>query len=405
MFIGASPLRAQCPGPIPQDQEDANSNPVYIAQCSNTGPGGGCPIPAAPDILSVDAQEAIVSAIAPFTAERVYWRAYEKDANGFFQLVWDYISSENAPYLKDTQVTFGAPGFKEGKDIRFEVAFCDDTECFCWSDPGAIAQTLAFSGSAPDPIATNAQEIEAIFEVPQTTSMQAGGDGLGPVEAWVSGGYIADDKDPATIGGTVFLPLSAGMVRSANSKESHAYSEAWVRNELSGLSIAEGYEAADYNIDVSVRTYGTSTQGFGYYVKLAFEDQYNDGKKTLTLGYLSGGNRHEYLLPGEFVEIQQTIPLDTEDANRTDASEAVLLRIEVDDNLGAGESVITGYLAWDCSSGPITNCTNVIQVGPLTDSDAQTHGLLGVKGMPGVSAHHTGHYVDSFKAGSTAPPP
>ena len=417
---------AQCPNDVPKLGSEATA--PYLQLCHSGA--NTCPTVPAPTVVpgSGLAQEATISATVPtsMTAQRIHWYAeYEATPGaGDWVPLWGddgAIMIEGGPYSPGATVEFGASGLVHDRKSRFAVAFCDLNRCRCrsaWIDQSATALVL----DAPDPPQHGYAEVDDTFTRPTT---EFPGNGIGPNQIWMSNTRIVDGNDAGAEGDAVELPSTSIAIRQQDSGRAHVYAEALIRNDRSTTS--ELYGPNEYNFDVFARDFdvinGTDTFRKAFYVKLVHEFAdptgaiYN-GHPTLIIGRVSQlGNTDVRCvhLPGNVstpapncITITQPagcpadgiLPLASDDSAEPGKSQPVWLRIEVSDE--AGESVVVGTVAWNCSSGGIEGCANRCTTGEFRDS-LDLEEMSGKEGRSGMCSHHKMHFADRFRQGSVDP--
>lgn len=422
----AYPAYAQCPGPPPAFSELANQDPEFLQLCYQLDPGGGCPVPDSsptPDASHpVLAQEAIIQATVPagFTATSVVWSATFLDpVSGSAGTVWashttDDPTVDPPPYNSGDTVKFGATGLVPGADHRFRVSFCDANGCFCWSNQSDPVLAGAFAGGAPEPpAASTVRELEDTFRRLNTSVANAGGDGIGPQDVWLNNDMrIVDDLDPATsVGGTAEMLQGGTAIRTRASDHEHAFAEMLVR----GVRNNQGQIGTDeYNVDLIVRSFESGPMQLkGYYLKLSRDPAVADGERALSVGRIEGvaGAPFFTLKLKDINPVQQPkcpingpLPLEEDEldgsGNPTGRSKAVWLRFEIDDDPDLGEPILSGYVAWGCTSGGIEDCDKVCKFEDEIDDQGSSKGLFGQKGRYGFCSHHKTHFADIVRGGS-----
>lgn len=451
----ATPLTlSQCPSDEPLPPEVAENDPAWQSVCylvvdPDLGPPGFCPQadPPVVDLTFTDpiqAQEVVLSATVPanFAATSAYWSAEVVHSDGTRELLWEHVSTEGSPFAGGQAVRFGAPGLVSESVHYFRVAFCDEVNCFCWSDRSAAVTSNPFSDSpVPLPGGPVEQIVEDTFHRPQTSPYLAPGDGLGPEEVWLGydGPRILDlslDKN----GGETFAVLPEAKTAKWTKPADHSHNLAQIEflplctaenpNPPSNTSCAE--DATDYHVEVEVRYVSRSEE--------CPDPSYRDPNKFEAFYYMAQllyePNWGELLVPdptlriiraepvpsawensdgsGEVTEctsmgthlasdtITNLCPNITEDdvAGLRNATRPILLRLEANTNKQTKEVQLTTIISWEnCTSEG--ECVRVeCTVCRIDDSLEPTHVLYDTPGHWGATAHHWDHRLESFVTGS-----
>lgn len=323
-------------------------------------------------------------------AYAVKWQAFEGPI-----LLWEHESVDGLPiggHPPSTVVEFGAPGLVENSEHRFRVAFYDAWgKWTCWSSFRNNVNTTPFSGIAPDAPSNTTVMVEDEFRRPETSYDLSGGDGIGPEAVWNTEFQTKIDADEQMVLMVPTEVIASGAIFGTIAPP-HAYAEAYFVNDVSSNT--------KYNVDVSAR--GFVDENDNNYQKLFFlkleNDIEPDGKPRLRIGRTVNTNP-SYLLNKKLEDIDgcpTTIPLENENG-QTGRSDPVWLRIEVDDDDIHDHAIVTGTVAWNCTSGGIGDCGASCEI--TFEDTGDPAGMYNKSGALGFDSHHKVHYLDRFRAG------
>ncbi len=443
LLFGAccKPVLAQCfNNPIDEsvaDQLDPLPGPFNLVLCTHPINPAPCLKPVAPNAIPVSScssdatQEYTLRATrpgedgSPFTS--VVWRTeYYQPGTGWLPL-WDHESKDSITNIEQVsgsiyRATFGATGLKPGFRHRFRVGWCRESStqrgCSCWSDPYEVTdpQPTSFPSLNPAPPANTTQRIEDTFARTFTSTPKrdpgtsvVGGDGLGPPVVWEDG-YWANSAGngskvikPSTGSSYAFMPEGAlASYKLLGATHQHSYAEA--RWSLETVSSRDSW-----NFDVHTRRHnGTGGMPRAYAAKF-HRKQYGAGvKPKLSIVRVYDGQ------PTTTDSIEFTSDSTCQSGATTDCScmpkllestsQAVWLRVEVEDLGSPLRPTVTATVAWDDTDLP--SCGPDINACPhkctLSKRDATTQGqsLLAQLGEWGLDAHEGDYHISPFRAGS-----
>ncbi len=409
-----------CESLLPFDPWDPAQPPEQSVLCHP--PGGGCPAPAPPTVLSVDSHEATLRAQVPadYAASGAWWRVLAADGS----VRWIHASVQGRPpggYSPGSVVTFGAPGLMPGEVHGFQVAFQDPAMTLCWSDL-AQAETLPILSRGPAPPSGTLTAMEDQFDRPDTDGRCATptGDGLGPQAVWLDFCEQIQGRGTPQIRSNMgyFPPSSNAEFAALTSAHQHTFADAMVRVDLTDPN------ASKYNFEIAARIVQprspTAFSGRNYMVKLILgprkcveptlfavwnsDDPYDPAnefvKASCVQESLTQSRPYNPTAGAECYHQGQTPPLDVLDPDQVNypgMSKPVWLRIEVKDAPTGSEVKIRASAMWDCDAAGV--CQHSCSFERI-DSNQLAHQMYNQRGRWGLGFHEKRYYVDYFKAGS-----
>ena len=426
---------------------DPENNPCVLHAAPVLGP---TPLGALPQELELTATPN--QDIGSYDAVKILVKYFDS-VNGW-QTLYEHESEDSVTRAVndgDSFITYGVTGLTPGRQHRFYVTYCRDSDtgtrkCGCRSNVGFLdqdsngqpdTQPMPFSETPlPTPAAPMEPQYEDNFARPVTTAQDidmqmnnTGGDGLGPMEVWMSNAAFVDSAGNESF---ALLPGSSGIDYVPLPNNLHSFNEIefqpWCRTLIEDPNgIPNPPNNSDcaatplnYRVDIVNRmvmqsnSCGSGTVAYLYWAQLRYEpDWAADPTTEPTIRVFRTGPPDPNECPPSEIgtELLSSTLVSTlcpaADTSGLKDGSPIIFRIDVGPSvLGGDTPKVVTEIGWDCSNGA---CAQSCTIGDdlaeqMVDSALSGDNPLRTNlGTMGAFSHHWDTRGNAFRTGSDPP--